>query len=130
MTKEEIGKRLTEIRNGRKIGNGMTEYTIQSIEQCRSSYPVSNLVALCNALHVQLYVEDTNTGEKFPVDSVSDCHEVLGFLMDRYDIDFMGIYRLTGTHYTAPKGSSQPLSVNTLYDVCKALKADICLLIK
>lgn len=130
MTKEEIGKKLAEIRNGGKVDNTMTEYAIQSIEQCRSSYPVSNLVALCNALSVQLYMEDTNTGEKYPVDSVDDCHEIISFLMDRYETDEKMIYRLTGTHYTVPKGNSQHLSINTLYDVCKALKADLNLITK
>lgn len=130
MTKEEIGKRLAEIRNGGKIDSIMTKYAIQSIEKCRSSYPVSNLIALCNALNVQLYMEDTITGEKYPIDSIEDCHEIIGFLMDRYDTDEKAVYKLTGTHYTAPRGDSQPLSVNTLYDVCNALKADLSLLIK
>lgn len=130
MTKQEIGKKLAEIRNGCKVDNTMTEYAIQSIEQCRSSYPVSNLVALCNTLKVQLYMEDTNTGEKYPVDSVEDCHEIIGFLMSRYETDEKEIYRLTGTHYTLPKGTNQHLSINTLYDVCKALNADLSLLIR
>lgn len=129
MTKQEIGKKLAEIRNGGKIDNAMTEYAIQSIEQCRSSYPVSNLIALCNALKVQLYMEDTNTGEKYPIDSVEDCHAIIGFLMDRYETDEKDIYRQTGTHYTLPKGASQHLSINTLYDVCKTLKADLSLLL-
>ena len=130
MTKQEIGNRLAEIRNGKKVYNTMTEYAIQSIETCRSSYPVSNLIALCNALRIQLYMEDFNTGEKYPVDSAVDCHAVIEFLMDRYETDEKAIYRLTGTHYTPPKGNSRPLSINTLYDVCKALNADLSLLIK
>lgn len=130
MNKEEIGRRIAEVRGGRKVDNTMTEYAIQSIEKCRSSYPVSNLIALCNALRIQLYMEDTNTGEKYPVDSVDDCHEIIGFLMDRYNTDEKAIYRLTGTHYTMPRGSSKPLSINTLYEVCNALKANLSLFIK
>ena len=130
MTKEEIGKAIASVRNGGKVDNTMTEYAIQSIETCRSSYPVSNLTALCNALRIQLYMEDLNTGEKYPIDSVEDCHSVIEFLMDRYETDEKAIYRLTGTHYTLPKGNTQPLSINTLYDVCKALNADLNLLIR
>lgn len=130
MTKEEIGRAIAEVRNGRDIGGTMTEYAIQSIEKCRSSYPVSNLVSLCSSLRIQLYMEDTNTGEKYPVDSVDDCHEIIGFLMDRYNTDEKAIYRLTGTHYTVPRGGSKPLSINTLYDVCNALKASLSLFIK
>ena len=130
MTKQEIGERLADIRDGKRIDCSMTEYAIQSIEQCRSSYPVSNLVALCNALSVQLYMEDVNTGERYPIDSVEDCHAVIEFLMDRYETDEKDIYRLTGTHYTIPRGTKRHLSINTLYDVCKALNADIGLFIK
>ncbi len=130
MTKEELGKRIAEVRNGDRVDNIMTEYAIQSIEKCRSSYPVSNLIALCNGLKIQLYMEDKNTGEKYPIDSVSECHTVIKFLMDRYETDEKAIYRLTGTHYTVPKGISQPLSINTLYDVCKALNADLDLFIR
>ena len=130
MTKQEIGKTLADIRNGRTVDCGLTEYSIHSIENCRSSYPVSNLVKLCNSLKVQLYMEDTNTDERYPVDSVEDCHSVIEFLMDRYKTDEKMVYRLTGTHYTFPKGGNQPLSINTLYNVCKVLNADLSLFIK
>ena len=130
MTKQEIGERIAEIRSGRKIDVAMTEYAIQSIETCRSSYPVSNLIALCNALKIKLYMEDMNTGEKYPVDSIDDCHSVIGFLMDRYDTDERAVCELTGTHYTPPKANIKHLSIDTLCNVCKALKADVGLFIK
>lgn len=129
MTKEEIGNRLAELRSGKDVNCGLSRYSIRSIEESRSSYPVSNLIMLCETLGVQLLVRDNNTGEEYPVDSVGECHSVIEWLMGRYDIDEKVVYRLTGTHYTPPKGSMSPLSINTLVDVCSVLKCDLDLIV-
>lgn len=125
MTREEIGRELARMRNGKSIGYALSGYAVKSIEESRSSYPVSNLLTLCQALNAQFYLKDTNTDERYPVDTIEDCHKVIKFLMDRYETDEKMVYRITGTHYTPPKGVQCPLSINTLFDICKVLKCDV-----
>lgn len=130
MTKEEIGNSLAAIRRSSTVNIQLSGYAIESIEKNRSSYPVSNLIKLCNALCVQLVIVDENTGEKYPIDSILDCHMTIRWLMERYEIDEADIYRNTGTHYTVPNGNRQPLSINTLFDVCATLKCNLDLVIR
>jgi len=124
MTREEIGIKLSELRDGRGI-DGLSDYAIQSIEASRSSYPVSNLITMCSGLGIQLVMIDTNTEEIYPIDSVETCHDVIGMLMERYNVDEKLVYRITGVHYTIPKDGHQPLSINTLLSVCSVLKCNL-----
>lgn len=129
MSKEEIGERLREIRKTNHIMiDELGDYAIRSVETASCSYPVSNLIIMCNALGVKLEITDTYVGETFPVSSISECHLVLATIMDRYEVDHKMIYRLTGRHYTLPKGAKQPLSINTLLAICDALHCEIGLL--
>lgn len=124
MTKEEIGTKLSELRNGRSV-DGLSGFAVQSIETGRSSYPVSNLVQYCNSTEAELTMVDTNTDEIFPVKSVWDCHRTINMLMNRYNVDEKLVYRKTGAHYTIPKGKYQPLSINTLLSVCEVLRCNL-----
>lgn len=120
MNKEKLGIELSHKRNGAQI-DGLTKYAIKSIEEGRSSYPVSNLLVYCGALHLQMAITDLAMDETYPVDTIQEVHEVLQMLMQRWKIDDTDIYRKSGVHYTAPKGNTGSLSITTMLEMCKVL---------
>lgn len=120
MNKEKLGIELSLIRNGRPIRE-LTGYAIKSIEEGRSSYPVTNLLIYCEALSLQMVLTDMATGESYPVDNIQEVHDVLQALMQRWHINDYCMYRKTGIHYTAPKDGVWSLSIVTMLAMCKAL---------
>lgn len=120
MNKEKLGIELSRIRNGRPI-KGLTNYAVKSIEEGRSSYPVTNLLVFCGALSLQMVFTDMAMDESYPVDNIQEIHDVLQMLMKRWQIDDSLMYRKTGIHYTAPKGKTGSLSIVTMLAMCKTL---------
>jgi hypothetical protein len=120
MNKEKLGIELSRMRNGKPIG-GLTKYAIKSIEEGRSSYPVSNLLIYCEAISQQLVLTDMATDESYPVDNMQEIHEVLQMQMERWQIDDSLMYRKTGIHYTAKKGATGSLSIVTMLAMCEVL---------
>lgn len=120
MNKETLGIELSHMRSGKPI-NGLTDYAIKSIEKGRSSYPVSNLLVYCGDLSIQMAITDLATDEVYPVDTIQEVHGVLQMLMQRWKIDDTDIYRKSGVHYTAPRGNTGSLSINTMLEMCKVL---------
>lgn len=120
MNKEKLGIELSHKRNGKPI-TGLTKYAVKSIEEGRSSYPVSNLLVYCEALHLQMAITDLAMDETYPVDTIQEVHEVLQMLMQRWKVDDTDIYRKSGVHYTAPKGNTGSLSITTMLAMCKVL---------
>lgn len=120
MNKEKLGIELSQIRGERPI-EGLTNYTIKSIEEGRSSYPVANLLTYCEALKLQMVFTDMAMDESYPVDNIQEVHDVLQMLMKRWQVDDSLMYRKTGIHYTAPKGKTGSLSVTTMLAMCSAL---------
>lgn len=120
MNKEKLGEELSHRRGGSPI-EGLSDYTIKSIEEGRSSYPVTNLLIYCEALSLQLTITDLATDEIYPVDTIKEVHEVLQMLMQRWKVDEATIYRKANVHYTAPKGNTGSLSINTMLAMCKVL---------
>lgn len=120
MNKEKLGIELSHKRNGKPI-IGLTKYAVKSIEEGRSSYPVSNLLVYCEALHLQMAITDLAMDETYPVDTIQEVHEVLQMLMQRWKVDDTDIYRKSGVHYTAPKGNTGSLSITTMLAMCKVL---------
>lgn len=120
MNKEKLGIELSHIRNGKSI-EGLTGYAVKSIEEGRSSYPVTNLLIYCEALSLQMVLTDMATDESYPVDNIQEIHDVLQMLMKRWRIDDSCMYRKTGIHYTAPKGKTGSLSIVTMLAMCSAL---------
>ena len=120
MNKEKLGIELSRIRNGRPT-KGLTNYAVKSIEEGRSSYPVTNLLIFCKDLSLQMVFTDMATDESYPVDNIQEIHAVLQMLMKRWQIDDALMYRKTGIHYTAPKGKTGSLSIVTMLAMCKAL---------
>jgi len=145
MNKEQLAEQLKTLRNGKPFkGDGLTAYAIESIESGRSSYPVSNLLAYCAGLGLQMKLNDWATDDDIPVDTVLDVHKALDTLMKRYQIDYKLVYRYTGSHYTAPKSFDEeelkrlqskgkekgkkyvtPLSIKTLLDVCSVIHCEL-----
>lgn len=120
MNKEKLGIELSHKRNGNPIV-GLTKYAIKSIEEGRSSYPVSNLLVYCRALSMQMTITDLAMDEIYPVDTIQEVHDVLQMLMERWSLDEADIYRKSGVHYTAPKGNTGSLSIITMLEMCKVL---------
>lgn len=120
MNKEKLGIELSHIRNDKPI-EGLTGYAVKSIEEGRSSYPVTNLLIYCEALSLQMVLTDMATDESYPVDNIQEIHDVLQMLMKRWQIDDSCMYRKTGIHYTAPKGKTGSLSIVTMLAMCSAL---------
>lgn len=124
MSKEELGIKLTQLRDGAQI-IGLTSYAIKSIECGRSSYPVTNLLKYCEALKLRLILTDVATTESYRVDDIQEIHEVLQMLMKRWQIDDSLMYRKTGIHYTAPKGNTGSLSITTMLAMCSVLHCEL-----
>lgn len=120
MNKEQLGATLSHMR-GDKVVEGLTKYAIKSIEDGRSSYPVANLMAYCEALSLQMAIKDIATDEIYPVDTIEEVHEVLQMLMKRWQITETIIYQKANVHYTAPKAGKGSLSITTLLAMCKVL---------
>ena len=120
MNKEKLGIELSLIRGGRSIEK-LTGYAIKSIEEGRSSYPVTNLLTYCEALSLQMVLTDMATGESYPVDNTQEIHDVLQALMQRWHINENCMYRKTGIHYTTPKGNTGSLSIVTMLAMCAVL---------
>lgn len=113
MDKIGIGQRLSRMRNGRSI-DGLTEYTVKSIETGSSAYPVANLLLYCQSLDIQLVIIDILLDEVYPVDNLDDIHTVVQMLMKRYHINTYGIFKKTGVHYTPPRTERKSFSIDTL----------------
>ena len=97
MNKEKLGIELSHIRSGKPIP-GLTNYAVKSIEEGRSSYPVTNLLIYCRALSLQVVLTDMATDESYPVDDIQEVHNVLQMLMKRWRIDDTLMYRKTSKH--------------------------------
>ena len=120
MNKERLGAKLSHIRNGKSITR-LSKYVVKSIEDGRASYSISKLIVYCEELSLQMAITDLAFDEVYPVDTIFEVHDVLQMLMRRWNIDESMIYRKTGAHYTAPKYSASPLSINTMLSMCKVL---------
>lgn len=120
MNKETLGKKLKWMRKGRPV-NGLSKYSIKSIEEGRSSYPVTNLLIYCEALSLQIVMTDMATDENYPIEDIQNIHEILQMLMKRWQITEYSMYRTTGFHYTAPKGKTGSISIATLLAMCSVL---------
>ena len=125
MTKEQLADKLKEIRQDNRYSGNLSGYAVRSIEESRSSYPVSNLIDYCEGTKLQMVMVDMATDEAYIVCEIMDVHEIIDMLMKRYDVDSQYIYRKTAVHYTAPKNGHAPLSVNTLLSVCSSLHCKI-----
>ena len=125
MTKEQLADKLKEIRQDNRYSGNLSGYAARSIEESRSSYPVSNLIDYCKGTKLQMVMVDMATDEAYIVCEIMDVHEIIDMLMKRYNVDSQYIYRKTAVHYTAPKNGHAPLSVNTLLAVCSSLHCKI-----
>lgn len=131
MTQTQIAERLKQALQGKAYEGSLTSYAVKSIEDGRSNYPVSNLLAYCEDMNLQLVMFDLVTEDCFYPTSVLAVHKVLGLLMERYKVDYKLVYRKTAIHYTAPKsfdeGSSvkAPLSIKTFLAVCDVIHCDL-----
>ena len=124
MTKEQLAYKLNGFRKHGYSGK-LSGYAVCSIEESRSSYPVSNLIEYCEGINARMVMCDFATDEKFPIESIMDVHEVIRMLMERYNVDSNLIYRQTAIHYTQPKNGRTSLSINTLLAVCSSLHCKI-----
>lgn len=120
MNKETLGMKLKWMRKGRPV-NGLSKYSVKSIEEGRSSYPVTNLLIYCEALSLQMVMTDMATDESYPIEDVQSIHEILQMLMKRWQITEYSMYRTTHLHYTAPKGKTGSISIVTLLAMCSVL---------
>ena len=125
MTKETIADKLKEMNQGNRYSGKLSGYAVRSIEESRSSYPVSNLIDYCEGMNLQMVMVDMATDEVYVVHEIMDIHEIIDMLMKRYNIDYQLVYRKTAVHYTAPKNGRASLSVNTLLAVCSSLHCKI-----
>lgn len=124
MNKEKLGYDLSKLRNGRPV-NGLTKYSIKSIETGRSSYPVTNLLKYCKELSLRLVLTDKATGESYPADEIQEVHEILQMLMKRWQFDEASMYRKAEVHYTPPKGDNGSLSISTMLAMCSVLRCKL-----
>lgn len=124
MNKEKLGVQLAFMRNGKTI-DGLTKYSIKSIEEGRSSYPVANLLKYCKSIDRRMVFTDMATDESYVVDEIEEVHEVLQWLMDRWKIDESLMYRKTGIHYTAQRGNTGSISITTMLSMLSALHAKL-----
>lgn len=129
MNKEQLANRLKAIHEKCVYSGELSNYAVRSIREGRSSYSVSNLIKYCKGSNLELIMIDITTNESYPIDDVMDVHNVIGMLMERYNVDAMYVYRRTGVHYTEPKFECAPLSINTLLAVCSSLHCKIDFLI-
>ena len=120
MNKEKLGIELSHIRDGRPIEK-LSDYAVRSIEEGRSSYPVTNLLNYCKALSLRVVLTDMATDESYRVDNTQEVHDVLQMLMKRWHINDSTMYRKTGIHYTTPKDGIGSLSIVTMLEMCKVL---------
>lgn len=129
MTQTQIANRLKGSLQGRSYVGSLTSYAVKSIEEGRSNYPVSNLIAYCEDMNLRLAMFDLVTEDCFYPTSVLEVHKVLGLLMERYNVDYKLVYRKTAIHYTAPKSfddsSKAPLSIKTFLAVCDVIHCDL-----
>lgn len=132
MTQEQIAQKLRAATQGKPYRGNLTSYVVTSIEEYRSNYPVSNLIAYCKDMCLQLVMFDITTEDCFYPDSVLAVHEVLKLLMERYNVDPKIVYRKTGIHYTIPKVNKSTkdapitaLSIKTLLAVCDVIHCDL-----
>jgi len=125
MTKEQLAKKLNEVCGNNVYSGKLSGYAVRSIVESRSSYPVSNLIEYCEGMDVRMAITDLATDEVYTIDEIMQVHEVIGMLMERYDVDYQFVYRKTAVHYTAPKDGRASLSVNTLLAVCSCLHCKI-----
>lgn len=125
MTKEQLAIKLAQISQENKCPEKLSDYSIKSIREGRSSYPVSNLIDYCEGMELQMMMVDLATDEMYGIYGIMDVHNVIGMLMKRYNIDCQRIYRETSVHYTPPKNKRTSLSINTLLAVCSVLHCKI-----
>jgi len=125
MNRKQFTKMLGRIKLPQKYSGHLSGYAVQSIVKGRSSYPVSNLVEYCNGTGVRMTMTDMTTDEAYDIDKVENVHEVIGMLMNRYDIGVKRIFLETGVHYTPPNKQRSPLSIDTLLAVCSSLHCKI-----
>lgn len=124
MTKEQLAHKLKGLKKHGYSGK-LSGYAVCSIEESRSSYPVSNLIEYCKGTDIRMVMTDFATDEVYLIESIMDVHEVIGMLMERYNVDSNLIYRQTAVHYTSPKNGRTSLSVNTLLAVCSSLHCKV-----
>ena len=93
MTKEQLADKLKEIRQVNQYSGKLSGYAVRSIEESRSSYPVSNLIDYCEGTNLQMVMTDMATDESYAVHEIMDIHEVIDMLMKRYGIDSQCVYR-------------------------------------
>ncbi len=142
MTQEQIAERLKQSVQDKAYTGSLTSYTVKSIEDGRSNYPVTNLIAYCQDMDLKLVMFDMATEDCFYPISVLEVHKVLDLLMKRYNVDYKLVYRKTAVHYTAPKSFDEkdlekmksdpkgkryvtPLSIKTLLAVCDVIHCDL-----
>lgn len=131
MNQQELIDILKPCVEGRSYSGCLTPYAIQSIEQNRSNYPVSNLMAYCDGYGLKIVMTDLATEDRFCPKTILDIHKVLGLLMQRYDVDSQLVYRKTAAHYSRPKedGSNKKyntsLSIKTLLAVCEVIHCEL-----
>lgn len=140
MTQEQIANELKAKLQGKEYCGSLTAYAADSIESCRSNYPIANLLTYCNDMDLQLVMEDMTTLDRFYPTSVLDVHKVIKILMERYQIDRYHIFFKTNLRYTPPKSydeielkkmkaktknSIAPLSVNMFHAVCSVIHCDL-----
>lgn len=140
MTQEEIAQKLQIAEKDRLYKGQLTPYSVQSIEEAKSNYPVANLIQYCQDKNIQMIIIDKATEDSFTAGTILDVHKVINLLMNRYEIDPKLIYRKTGVYYTPPKSLVQedldklkangvrfttPLSIKTLLAVCEVIHCDI-----
>lgn len=142
MTQEQIAEKLKQSLQDKPYSGSLTSYAAKSIEDGRSNYPVTNLIAYCQDMNLKLMMFDMATEDCFYPISVLEVHKVLDLLMKRYNVDYQLVYRKTAVHYTAPKSFNErdlekmqtgpkgkkyvtPLSIKTLLAVCDVIHCDL-----
>lgn len=114
MNRVELGKRLTELRNGTDIvSDSLSAYAIQSIEAGRASYSVANMFLYTDAIRQSVFVWDYNIDECYRIGAANDCHEVIDYLLQYNGIESKDISSRIGVRYTRPKDGQALLSIDT-----------------
>lgn len=142
MTKEQIAAGIRRAMAGREYSGTLSPHVKRSIEEAASNYPAANLMAYLEDAGVRLVMTDRATGDDFRPSSVTEIHLVIGLLMERWNINWRKLYRLTGVYYSQPKDlpiaeyersgrcpdgleDFTLLSINTLLAVCEAIGCDL-----
>lgn len=140
MTQEEIANKFQIALQGAQYTGQLTPYAVQSINEAKSNYPVSNLIQYCKDMNIQITMLDKATEDKFNPQSILEVHKFIDLLMKRYDVDPKLVYRKTGIFYTPPRSLDQeeldklksqgvrfatPLSIKTLLAVCEVIHCDL-----